>query len=414
MFRVVLLCVWIVTGWMATTSHAIAEKPLKVFILVGQSNMEGHAHVRVIDYLGDDPQTVPLLKEIRDHDGKDRLIPATWISFLTGERGRLDGDNHEVHGQLTTGYGSQGGRDYSKPGEKIGPELAFGITLQKALDQPILLIKAAWGGQSLHTNFRSPSSGPYIPNANDIQKNRFETDEQKQELKQKTGARYRQLINHVQFVLKDIKRVCPDYDPKSGFELAGFVWFQGFNDMVNRNIYPKRDQPGGYDDYSQWLTNFILDVRRDLRAPKMPFVIGVMGVGGPLQTMEGNRAVHTNFRAAMAAPAKSPQFKGNVVAVQTAPYWDKQLAAIDKKNNQIRSKKRALQTKNPKHENADGKMTADQIRQFIDAYKKTLLTPDEIALEQRAKSNAGYHYLGSAKTYSQIGQAFAQALLELD
>ena len=40
------------------------------------------------------------------------------------------------------------------------------------------------------------------------------------------------MIEHVRKVLADIKRVVPEYDPKQGYELAGFVWFQGFNDYI--------------------------------------------------------------------------------------------------------------------------------------------------------------------------------------
>jgi hypothetical protein len=36
-----------------------AAKPLKVFILAGQSNMEGPAHVRTIEGIGDDPPRRP-------------------------------------------------------------------------------------------------------------------------------------------------------------------------------------------------------------------------------------------------------------------------------------------------------------------------------------------------------------------
>ena len=45
-------------------------KPLKVFILAGQSNMEGHAKIETFDYIGDDPATAPLLKKMRGADGK--------------------------------------------------------------------------------------------------------------------------------------------------------------------------------------------------------------------------------------------------------------------------------------------------------------------------------------------------------
>ena len=55
---------------------------------------------------------------------------------------------------------------------------------------------------------------------------------------------------HVKHVLADLKRVCPDYDEKAGYDLRGFVWFQGWNDMVDRGTYPQRDKPGGYAEYS--------------------------------------------------------------------------------------------------------------------------------------------------------------------
>ena len=56
-------------------------------------------------------------------------------------------------------------------------------------------------------------------------------------------------------------------------------------------------------------------------------------------------------------------------------------------------------------------MTKEEKRKVVAAFEKQLFTEADYALEKRAKSNAGYHYLGSAKTYSLIGQAFARALL---
>ena len=129
------------------------------------------------------------------------------------------------------------------------------------------------------------------------------------------------MVEHVKKVLADPKRVCPEYDEKAGYELAGFVWLQGFNDLVDGQTYPN----GNYDEYSRLLSHFIRDVRKDLSAPKMPFVIGVLGVGG-----EKNE----KFRKAMAAPADMPEFKGNVVAVETAPFWDHDIAAAEPKKGE--------------------------------------------------------------------------------
>ena len=42
-----------------------------------------------------------------------------------------------------------------------------------------------------------------------------------------TGVYYRLMIEHVRKVLADPGRVCPEYDPAQGYEIAGFVWLQG-------------------------------------------------------------------------------------------------------------------------------------------------------------------------------------------
>ena len=322
----------LVAGFLAIgVSIARAEtKPLKVFILAGQSNMEGHAEIRTFDYIGRDPLTAPLLKEMRNPDGTPRVCDKVWMSYLTGP---YDGSaNGEGLGKLTAGFGERGNQP-TKLGRKIGPEFTFGIHMEKELHEPILIIKTAWGGRSLNTEFRPPSAGQYklpkevqdlwdkhpqgahgIPRIEDRKKWQEDKDAA-------SGVFYRMMIEHVQRVLADPKRVCPEYDKKVGFELAGFVWLQGFNDLVDGQTYPN----GNYEEYSRLLSHFIRDVRKDLSAPKMPFVIGVLGVDG-----EKN----VNFRKAMAAPADMPEFKGNVIAVDTAPFWDYDIAAAQPKQSE--------------------------------------------------------------------------------
>jgi alpha-galactosidase len=306
----------------ALSPYALA-KPLKVFILAGQSNMEGHAAISTFDYIGKDPVTAPILQEMRNLDGSPRVCDQVWMSYLTGP---YDGSaNGEGLGKLTAGFGARGDQPTKMCGN-IGPEFTFGIYIEKELNEPILIIKTAWGGRSLNTEFRPPSAGPYrlpkviqeewdrhpqgahgIPKLEDRKKWREEKDAA-------SGVFYRMMIDHVKMVLADPKRVCPAYDAKNGYELAGFVWLQGFNDLVDGTTYPGPDKPGKYDLYSDLLAQFIRDVRKDLSAPKMPFVIGVLGVGG----MSDNQV----FRKAMAAPADRPEFRGNVVAIETAPFWD--------------------------------------------------------------------------------------------
>jgi alpha-galactosidase len=393
------------------TSHLNA-KPLKVFILAGQSNMEGHARIETFDYLGDDPATAPLLKRMRGADGKPATCEGAWISYLTG----ADQNNFELTGKLTAGYGSRWGLDPTQPGEKIGPEFTFGITINAAFDEPVLLIKTAWGGKSLHTDFRPPSAGRY--QLSEWQRENYPKQEGhgipkdfekwKADKAAETGRYYRLMMEHVRRVLADPKRVCPKYDAAQGFELAGFVWLQGWNDMVDGHVYPNYSQPDRYALYSELLGHFIRDVRKDLGAPKLPFVIGVMGVSG---AKAGKDIVA--FREAMAAPASLPEFKGNVVAVETAPFWSEELGAIDQKRERVSQMRYYLDSKHKNYANADGKMTEEQKREFVKKYEADLISPAEAALWKRGASNAGYHYLGCAKTFALMGRAFAEATLQL-
>jgi len=205
--------------------------------------------------------------------------------------------------------------------------------------------------------------------------------------------------------LADPKRVCPDYDPSQGYEIAGFVWLQGWNDLVDHHVYPNHN----YALYSELLAHFIRDVRKDLNAPKMPFIIGVMGVGG----LKNKSPDMIAFRQAMAAPADMPEFKGNVIAVQTAPFWSDELGAIAEKYEKVNQMRWFLDSKHKDYPNADGKMTEEQKREYIKKYEAELISPREVAIWKRGASNAGYHYLGCAKTFALMGKAFAEVNLKL-
>ena len=386
-------------------SQAAEPKPLRVFILAGQSNMEGHAKVETFDYIGDDPATSPLLKQMLGDDGKPRVCENVWISYFTGTGDK----NGEGTGRLTAGYGSRQRPD--QDGGKIGPEFTYGIAMDAAFEEPVLLIKTAWGGKSLHTDFRPPSAGPSVfteAQLANFEKQGKDVAALRAEREKATGAYYRLMIGHVRHVLADIPRVVPGYDSRRGHELSGFIWLQGFNDLVDAGTYPDRRRPGGYDAYSDALSHFIRDVRRDLETPRMPFVIGVLGVGGVKANPET-----LEFRKAMAAPAALPEFRGNVIAVPTAPFWSEELGAIADKRDQVRQMGYYLDTRHKDHANADGKMTPDQKRAYLKDYEAKLISPEEAALWNRGASNGGYHYLGCAKTFALMGKAFAEANLEL-
>jgi alpha-galactosidase len=367
---------------------SIEAKPLKVFILAGQSNMEGHAESYTFPYIAKDPKTADLYKQMVDADGKPVICKDVWISYAYGDFG--GNPIGRKAGNLSAGWGSQHHNIC-----KIGPEFTFGITMQKQLGEPILLIKNAWGGKSLLVDFRPPSAG--------------EPTDPKQ--KENAGKYYGHMMSHVKDVLADPKKVYPGYDPKEGYEIAGFVWFQGFNDLVGP--YPGDPNKKGckdYSEYSRLLACLIRDLRKDLNTPEMPFVTGVIGVGGET-TGDGTES----FRNAMAAPGEMDEFKGAATNVYTHKFWPADIdaaklklaaatAELSKKNNVL--KMRAKKGEDVKEESA--KLAAE-----IAEVSGKALSEDEKLLIKNGASNQGFHYYGSGKFFAQAGKAFAEALVNM-
>ena len=65
--------------------------------------------------------------------------------------------------------------------------------------------------------------------------------------------------------------------------------------------------------------HFIKDVRRDLNAPRLPFVIGVMGQNGSKPA----KGAMLTIQQAQLAMNDVPEFKGNVKAIRTDVLVDK-------------------------------------------------------------------------------------------
>ncbi len=268
--------------------------PIKVFILAGQSNMEGKAKVALLDYQAGQPATRELFAPLRK-DGRWIERDDVWIKF--GDR----------KGKLTVGYGSP---------RCIGPELGFGVVVGDHYREQVLLIKTAWGGRSLYRDFRPPSAG--LPPAKVLDRMLAEQKKRRPEttlddVKKPFGASYRAMLEEVRSTLANLKKHFPDYQDQ-GHELAGFIWFQGWNDMISAEATA---------EYTANLAHFIRDVRKDLKAARLPFVIGEMGIGG-LKPGGGIK----RFRAAQAAVLAVPEFRGNVALVRTDLFWDTEAEAV--------------------------------------------------------------------------------------
>src|SRR5258706_4822055 len=163
-----------------------AAKPLVVFILAGQSNMEGKAKLELLEYQVKQPENRELFGHFQK-DGKWIERDDVWIKFL------------DRKGNLTVGYGSP---------KCIGPELEFGHVVGDHYDQQVLLIKTAWGGRSLYRDFRPPSAALPPPEvlakllANLINKKPAATLD---DVKSPFGATYRDMLKEVNETLSNLK-----------------------------------------------------------------------------------------------------------------------------------------------------------------------------------------------------------------
>ena len=262
--------------------------PLKVFILAGQSNMEGQAVTDLTgkDYnegrgtlasLMADPVKGAIFKHLKDADGKWAVREDVWVRYQREKQALLAGP-------LTCGFSIYGDSHH------FGPELQFGHVVGNALSNQVLLIKTAWGGKSLGIDFRPPSSGGTV------------------------GPYYALMIAQIHEALANMKSDFPGYDGKGydgkGYELAGFVWWHGWNDFCDPKLVP---------EYETNLINLIHDVRKDLKAPKLPVVIGEFT--GPWRTdSEELPTEAASIRKAQEAAAARPEFRGNVLFVETRDF----------------------------------------------------------------------------------------------
>lgn len=366
------------------------REPLKVYIMAGQSNMQGSAHQRTFEVLGDDPETVWLLEKITDKNGEPVVCNNAFITYATQKQG----EDTTLNGKVSVGYGF----DH----ERIGPEYAFGLFMDEVHEEPVLIIKTAWGGKSLAVDFRPPGAGPYAPDEVQVQRGNIPG-------KEEIGLYYRKMMQHIRETLgstDNIRKIVPGYDASRGYELAGFVWFQGWNDMIS-NHYTAQ--------YSRNMIHFIEDVRKELNDPKLPFVIGILGVHGtdPGSNKFINPEKVIAFRKAQFSAVEQYDqevpalYQGNVTAVDSGPFYELELADIYWKRRFTNQWKRELD---------EGKISAEEMAAKLAQYgfKEPGLTPEEQAIWDREASNAEYHYLGSGKTFIRLGKALADAMLEME
>lgn len=229
---------------LATSLLAAQKQPiLRVFLLAGQSNMEGHGVVDLDDardYNGGkgslahflaEPANAAAWGDLRGPDGRFAVRDDVFVRY------------RNEHGTTKAGPLSVGFAVYDDV-HHFGPELGLGRQLGRRWHQPVLLVKTAWGGKSLAVDFRPPGAGGNL------------------------GPYYTRMLAEYRDALAALPREFPELAASHTPNLQGIVWFQGWND--------------GCDDraaaaYRENLVQLVLDLRAEFGDPTLPFVVGETG-----------------------------------------------------------------------------------------------------------------------------------------
>jgi len=210
-------------------SEAAAGKkgPVKVFLLMGQSNMNGRGNIKVLkDKLIKDHPTKypPSLMKMRDD---------VWITGANG---------NGISKQMSNVRLEPGFAQFAY----FGPELAFGHAMGDHYEEKVLLIKIFGGGTPLATHWTSPGSARRTKRQCPLKGRRAGFQ----------GAFYKTKKS-----LDNLAALIDGYDPKQGYQIMGVVWVHG---NADGGKYAK--------EYEDNLTDFITDIRALFGLPKLPFI----------------------------------------------------------------------------------------------------------------------------------------------
>ena len=285
------------------------SRPVKVFILMGQSNMVGMGKIAGADK----PDTL-------EHATKTKgLYP-----FLVDEAGawteRQDVRNVRVMVGKGGGMGVHNNEWMSVKGKSIGPEVGIGHRLGNAIEAPVMILKSCIGNRSLGWDLLPPGSAGYEFTETDKQGNaktfvyagykqspmKWEKGTQPQPIAWYAGKQYDDDVANAKAVLGQLDTYYPG---ATNYEVAGFFWWQGEKDCGDAGLAAH---------YEQNLVHLIESLRREFNAPKAPFVMATLGEAE--KGMKGNTGMVLDAMLAVdGGSGKYPQFKGNVATIYSHP-----------------------------------------------------------------------------------------------
>lgn len=287
-------------------------KPVRVFVLLGQSNMVGLGKVaggegslenavknkQKYQYLVDDAGDWLPRNDVRN------------VRVMVGRGGGMQLFNNEwmivKHGNL-------------------GPEFGIGHAVGNAIDAPVMILKSCIGNRSLGWDLLPPGSERYEfegkvyagykdrPDSWAIDKAKGTStepgpwlDKNGKPIDWYAGKQYDDDTANAKKVLAELGTYYPD---AKGYEIAGFFFWQGEKDCGNAGHATK---------YEENLVRFIKQLRKDFEAPDAKFVLATLGEATKGSGGNGGKVLDAQL-AVDGAGGKYPEFKGNVATVYSNP-----------------------------------------------------------------------------------------------
>lgn len=317
------VCLWAIVT-LAWFSALAADQPTKVrvFILLGQSNMVGMGKIK-----GGEGSLETAVKEKKkypylvDETGAwSERKDVRYVRVMQGRGGEMQQFNNEW---MTVGTC-----------RTIGPEFGIAHFVGEAVDAPVMLLKSCIGNRSLGWDLLPPGSEryPFVrkdksgaektyvyagykdrPDSWEMDVTRGTAtepppwlDKNGKAIEWYAGKQYDDDTSYAKKVLAELDKYYPG---ATGYEVAGFFFWQGDKDRYNA-AHASR--------YELNLVNFIKQLRKDFNAPKAKFVLATLG-----QTKKGdsgNEGWILNAQLAVDGNSgKYPEFKGNVATVYCNP-----------------------------------------------------------------------------------------------
>jgi alpha-galactosidase len=208
-------------------------------------------------------------------------------------------------------------------GGAFGPELGFGYVMGAFHEEPVIVIKADIGNRSLGWDILPPGTESWEHEGKHYPGYGMRLDANGKPVKAKegqwyAGKQYDEYTEAIRKVLDNFDEQYPEYADQ-GFEVAGFVWWQGHKDGPN---------PGHNAYYERNLVNLIKSWRKEFNAPEAKWAIATVGFHG--EDMQEHYVKIAEAQMAVADPERHPELAGTVKTIDTRPFW--RPAAVSPKN----------------------------------------------------------------------------------